>query len=218
MNEQEYAALVRSVIEGWTDHPGRRAAIAALGLAITVYAIARALRARRLSALPSIVVCLAVMACLGMALYPAEILGTLTHVEYASRSRFLLGMASGLVIVITIEAIRQESLRERYALLWLTTGFVILTVVLFPESLAFFRAVTGMDYWSALGAVAFIFFTLLAFHFSLTISRMHGQITKLTQRLAIAETELRNATAGKKAEVPPGGNQDESSGETRRSP
>jgi uncharacterized membrane protein YozB (DUF420 family) len=191
----DYTELVQSVIAGWTDDPVRRAMAALLGAGLLVNIALCLIRRKKCHVFAFLFSVLAAGILFGLALYPKALLTALMQVEYLTRLRILMGVASTLVIVITLEAVRREQLRERYALLWLATGLVILSIVLFPEVLALFRAVTGLKYWPALGSVAFIFLTLLAFHFSLTISRLHSHTTKLAQRLAVLEAQLKSAVS-----------------------
>lgn len=190
----DYKELTQSVISGWTDDPIKRIIAALLSAWLLSSILLRLFRGKRPRFFSILFTLLAASTLFGLALYPKELLTALMQVEYLTRLRVLMGAASTLVIVITLESVRRERLRERYALLWLATGLVILSIVVFPEVLALFRAITGMKYWSALGTVAFIFLTLLAFHFSLTISRLHSHTTRLTQRLAILEAQLKSGT------------------------
>ena len=119
-----------------------------------------------------------------------------------------LGRAfSVVVLLITLESIRRTHLQERYALLWVGTGIVILVCVLFPRAVVLLRMLTGMRYTQALTAVTFTFLVLVAFHFSISISSSRSNQARIAQRLAILEERLRNLESRGGREAGDGGPQ-----------
>jgi hypothetical protein len=104
--------------------------------------------------------------------------------------------------LITFELIRKKSLREEYAILWLSTGVAVLVFSLWPEFLLsqFFVRITGIFYLSAVVLIAFFFLLLIVFHFSVVISKLTGQNKDLAQRYALLELEFNE---WKKRYLPP---------------
>ena len=102
-------------------------------------------------------------------------------------------VASVLLIVVIIELIRSRRLRERYALLWLLTGLVLLVFSLWRgglNTIAGWAGVTGYPP-AVLFAVALLFVLVVLLHYSTVVSRLADQNTVLAQRLALLEQRVR---------------------------
>ena len=110
--------------------------------------------------------------------------------SYLARIRVLMIFLSFVVVVITIEAIRRSHLQERYALLWVATGLIILSVAFFPNILDFFTLTVGTSYLTSVVGIIFIFLLLIAFHFSLALSGYQKNQTRIAQRCAILEERI----------------------------
>ena len=103
-------------------------------------------------------------------------------------------VASVLLLLVVFELIRSRRLRERYALLWLLTGIVLLALAAWRDGLntiAGWFGVTGYPP-AVLFAVATLFVLLVLLHYSTVISRLSDQNVILAQRLALLEAELRS--------------------------
>ena len=101
-------------------------------------------------------------------------------------------IASLLLLVVVFELIRSRRLRERYALLWLLTGLVLLALSLWRgglNTIAGWVGVTGYPP-AVLFAVGSLFIILVLLHYSTVISRLSDQNTILAQRLALLEERL----------------------------
>jgi len=190
MDAPSYEAIVRTLTQGWDDAWLRRGVIGLLGLLILLQT-GRAAWARQARVLSLLLWSIVGITLLALASFPVPILSSVMGVEYYARIRFIMGAVSLLAFVITVEAVRRGHLQERYALLWIFTGLMMLAIVAVPGSLALFRAVTGMEYAAALAAVAFIFLVLVSFHFSIALSALHAKLARLTQQLAIMEANQR---------------------------
>ena len=104
-------------------------------------------------------------------------------------------IASLLLLVVVFELIRSRRLRERYALLWLLTGLVLLALSLWRgglNTIAGWFGVTGYPP-AVLFAVGSLFVILVLLHYSTVISRLSDQNTILAQRLALLEERLTSA-------------------------
>jgi hypothetical protein len=102
-------------------------------------------------------------------------------------------VASVALLVVVLELIRSRRLRERYALLWLATGVVLLVLSIWRSGLntiADWVGVTGYPP-AVLFAVATLFILLVLLDYSTVISRLSDQNTVLAQRIGLLEQRLR---------------------------
>ncbi len=110
--------------------------------------------------------------------------------SYLTRIRALMIFLSFVVVAITIEAIRRSHLQERYALLWVATGLIILLVAFFPRILEFFTITIGTSYLTSVVGIIFTFLLLIAFHFSIALSGYQKKQSRIAQRCAILEERI----------------------------
>jgi hypothetical protein len=105
----------------------------------------------------------------------------------------LAGVIASLVLVgVILELIRSRRLRERYALLWLLTGLVLLALSGWRgglNTIAGWAGVTGYPP-AVLFAVGLLFIILVLLHYSTVISKLADQNTVLAQRIALLEARL----------------------------
>ena len=88
--------------------------------------------------------------------------------------------------------VRRRRLLERYALLWLLAGVVLLGLAAWRGGLSFISHAIGIyDPPNALFFVALAFILLLLLHFSSAVSRLSDQTKVLAQRAALLEERLR---------------------------
>jgi len=94
-----------------------------------------------------------------------------------------------------LELVRGRRLKERYALLWLATGVVLLVLSAWRGGLNTIAGWVGVTSYppAVLFAVATLFILLVLLHYSTVISRLSDQSTVLAQRLALLEQQ-REAT------------------------
>jgi len=101
-------------------------------------------------------------------------------------------VAAVILLLVILELIRSRRLQERYALLWLLTGIVILVLSAWRGLLAKLADLVGIAYPpSALFVLASIFVLTVLLHYSTVISKLSDQNAILAQRLAILEHRLR---------------------------
>jgi hypothetical protein len=106
-------------------------------------------------------------------------------------------IAAVVLLGVIFELIRSRRLQERYALLWLLTGLVIFVLAIWRSLLGRAADLVGIAYPpSALFVLAAVFILLVLLHYSTVISSLSEQNTKLAQRLAILENQLREGRAG----------------------
>jgi hypothetical protein len=105
-------------------------------------------------------------------------------------------IASLLLLLVVFELIRSRRLRERYALLWLLTGVVLLGLSLWRDGLNTIASWFGVETYppAILGAIGALFILVMLLHYSTVISRLSDQNTILAQRLALLEQQLREGS------------------------
>jgi hypothetical protein len=98
---------------------------------------------------------------------------------------------SAAVLFLVLELIRRGRLKERYSLLWLFSGVVMLVLSLSRELLEYIARQVGIFYPpSLLFLVAFIFLLLITLHFSAVISGLSEKNKKLAQEIALLRQSL----------------------------
>ena len=113
-----------------------------------------------------------------------------------SRVQIVAIVVAGGLLGVILELVRRRRLMERYALLWLCAGIVLLGFSIWRDGLELFARAVGVAYApSALFLVALGFILLLLLHFSLVISRLADQTKVLAQRLGLLQHELEEARA-----------------------
>ena len=108
------------------------------------------------------------------------------------RISIIASVASILLLIVVFELIRSRRLRERYALLWLLTGLVLLVLSLWRGALDTIAGWFGVTTYppAVLFAVATLFVLLVLLHYSTVISKLSDQNVILAQRLALLEAKL----------------------------
>ena len=109
----------------------------------------------------------------------------------------ILGAVAAIVLLaIVFELIRRRRLRERYALLWLLTGLVMLALSLWRDGLNTIAGWLGVTEYppAVLFAAATLFIIVVLLHYSTVISKLADRNTILAQRVALLEERLANAS------------------------
>jgi len=101
-------------------------------------------------------------------------------------------LASVILLVIVFELIRSRRLRERYALLWLLTGVVLLVLSAWRGGLNTIARWVGVQTYppAVLFAVGSLFILAVLLHYSTVISKLSDQNSILAQRLALLESRI----------------------------
>lgn len=108
------------------------------------------------------------------------------------RISIVAASAAGILLLVIFELMRTRRLQERYALLWLLTGMVVLVLAIWRGALGLLADAVGIAYPpSALFVLAALFILVVLLHYSTVISKLSEQNIKLAQRLALLENELR---------------------------
>jgi hypothetical protein len=100
------------------------------------------------------------------------------------------------LLFVVLELIRTRRLRERYALMWLVTAAVLITLSLWRSGLDTIAGLVGIHYApSALFAIAAVFIVVVLLHYSTVISRLSDENAILAQRVALLEVERADGSA-----------------------
>lgn len=117
--------------------------------------------------------------------------------------KVLAVIGSACLLLLVLELIRRGRLKERYALLWLFSGFVLLLLSLSRGLLELLARWVGIHYPpSLLFLIAFLFLLLITLHFSSVLSGLSEKNKRLTQEIALlsqAVDELKQQVEGKRA-------------------
>lgn len=118
------------------------------------------------------------------------------------RVSIFAAIAAILLLALIFELIRSRRLQERYALLWLATGLVILFFALWRGALGRFADLVGIAYPpSALFVVASLFILIVLLHYSTVISELSERNLALAQRLALLEQQLKQAVGPRRGDT-----------------
>lgn len=105
-------------------------------------------------------------------------------------------LIGGLIVAgfigFIIFLLRRHQLREKYAVLWLVVGMVILVLVLFPELLFWATAVAGIQVpTNLLFAATLVLLLGVCLHLAWEMSRSEDRIRRLSEEVALlrAKTE-----------------------------
>ena len=107
-------------------------------------------------------------------------------------------IASLLLLLVVFELIRSRRLRERYALLWLATGVVLLVLSAWRGGLNTIAGWVGVTTYppAVLFAVAALFILLVLLHYSTVISKLTDENVELAQRIALLEERVGRPPTG----------------------
>jgi hypothetical protein len=113
-----------------------------------------------------------------------------------TRIQILAIAGAGALLVLVLELVRRRRLLERYALLWLFSGVILLILAVWRGLLERVAEALGIAYApNALFFLAFSAILVLLLHFSVAVSRLADQSKILAQRLALADERLRRLEA-----------------------
>jgi hypothetical protein len=118
------------------------------------------------------------------------------------RVAVVASIAAILFLLVIFELIRSRRLQERYALLWLVTGSVILLLSVWRDALRLVAEQIGIAYPpSAIFVVGFLFILVVLLHYSTVISELSERNVRLAQDIALVEERLRKHERGEEARV-----------------
>ena len=96
-----------------------------------------------------------------------------------------------LLLLVVLELIRGRRLKERYALLWIATGVVLLVLSAWRDGLNTISGWAGVAYPPAiLFAAATLFVIVVLLHYSTVLSKLTDENVLLAQKLALLEERV----------------------------
>lgn len=108
--------------------------------------------------------------------------------------------SNAAVLILVVELIRRGRLKEKYSLLWLIAGSVMLLFSVSRGLLEFFSRLVGIYYApSFLFLLAIFFLFLIALHFSVVISELAEKNKQLAQEIALLRQELQERLGEKES-------------------
>jgi uncharacterized protein DUF2304 len=101
-------------------------------------------------------------------------------------------VGSLLLLLIVLELIRGRRLKERYALLWLATGLVLLVLSLWRGGLNTIAGWLGVSGYppAILFAAAIMFVIAVLLHYSTVLSKLTDDNVLLAQEVALLRTRI----------------------------
>ena len=124
--------------------------------------------------------------------------------EIATHLRVIIGILCFTLVGIIIELIRQDRLKEHYAIIWLLTAVSIFIFGIWPNSLNMISRIVRLHHLTTLFLVAFLFLLAIVLHFTLAISQLFDRNRRLTQEVAWLRFALEQVRETKRSD----GNQD----------
>ena len=110
--------------------------------------------------------------------------------EIAIHLRVLIGVLCFALVGIIIELIRQNRLKEHYAIIWLFTAISIFIFGIWPDSLNLISRIVRLHHLTTLFLISFVFLLTIVLHFTLVISQLFDRNRRLTQEVAWLRFEL----------------------------
>jgi hypothetical protein len=110
--------------------------------------------------------------------------------EIAIHLRILIGFLCFSLVGIIIELIRQNRLKEHYAIIWLLTAMSIFVFGIWPDLLNLISSIVRLHHLTTLFLVSFIFLLAIVLHFTLVISQLFDRNRRLTQEVAWLRFEM----------------------------
>lgn len=100
-------------------------------------------------------------------------------------------IGSVLILFGILELLRRRQLSEKYAVLWLVVGVLLLIITIFPDMLETVSKAAGVEVASnLLFFTAIVFLVGVALHLSWELSRLEDETRKLAEDLAILRLDV----------------------------
>jgi len=97
-----------------------------------------------------------------------------------------------ILLTIIFELVRRRKLKEKYAVLWLLTGSIILILAIFDKLLSWIIGLLGIQLpINGLLFLGMFFIIIINLFFSLVISNLSEQNKRIVQKLALLEFEMK---------------------------
>jgi hypothetical protein len=108
-----------------------------------------------------------------------------------TRLTVLTAVTAILLLVLIFELLRRRQLREKYTVLWMGVGLIVLVLGFFPKLLDRLSSATGVV--SGVSLVLFlgiVFLLVVCIHLSWEASRLEEETRTLAEEVALIRTKL----------------------------
>ena len=105
------------------------------------------------------------------------------------KAQIIIAFVSAFLFVVTIMLIKKRKLREEYSIIWIIAELVLFSFGMFPRLLTFVSDLMGVYYLTAIFMVAFAFLFIIAFYYSIILSRLSEQNSVLIREIALLKGE-----------------------------
>ncbi len=95
-----------------------------------------------------------------------------------------------VILFTTFELIRRRKLWEKYAILWLLTGIVLLFCGLSPKIIYTVSELLGLAHLTTMLLITVLFLLCIVLHFTTILSSKTKRQTKIAQKIAILELRI----------------------------
>lgn len=96
-----------------------------------------------------------------------------------------------LLIVFILRAIRRESVRVEYSLVWLAVVAAFVAMVLSPAAMEWIQGMVGLDDSAiVILLLAVVLIAMVSFHYAKILSRLRDDNIALVQRVAILQLRV----------------------------
>lgn len=96
-----------------------------------------------------------------------------------------------IIVIYILDLLRRKKLREKYAVLWLIVGLLVLVLALFPGLLVWAATLLGVQVPSnLLFAITMVFAVGVLLHLSVEISEVEDETRALAEEVAILRVQV----------------------------
>ena len=103
--------------------------------------------------------------------------------------QFFIAGISLLLFVITMVLIKKRILKEEYSIIWIIAEIVLFLFGIFPKLLNIVSGILGVYYLTAIFIIAFVFLLVIAFYYSIILSRLSDMNRALVQEVALLKAK-----------------------------
>lgn len=104
-------------------------------------------------------------------------------------------IAGLLVLGVIVELLRRRRLREKYAMLWLAVGLIVLPLAFFPRILDNAADMLGIANGVSLVLfLGFLFLLLVCVHLSWEVSQLEEETRTLAEEMALLRADIETRT------------------------
>jgi hypothetical protein len=113
--------------------------------------------------------------------------------EIALPARIVFGITSILLTGFILFFIGNNSIKEKYSLLWLPLAFLFLLFGLFPNLLLWISKIVHLHYITVVLLCIIFVFTCILLYLTIRLSSLREDVKKLAQEIALSK--LKNPTS-----------------------